>query len=336
MTQTHIGIAVHRIRRHDTDCFIAVIDLQAVRVKLTQGFASVTDAAVRHGATLATNGGGWGLWSNKSLPNEYLVIEGHVIQDQSFDGRPCMEITKDGQIKFLDRPNLLQAYNVFGFDRFIARHGISNSRISDRTSSAPRTIYGVDIHGNLVVLVCEGRQSDQRGLTFPECWEVMREFNVTDCGNADGGNSSAMVLDGDLLNSQYRSEFRRVVHQVLFFADGEITPPPTGETMSTQFKVIVPVKSRKTPSMFEEVTKGNHAVGHEFTSSVTETHEETIEGKKHLITWRQNDADKFWYPMVYKGVAYLVEVGDEPPAPEAYAYLVDKGVTRKFKEIPEG
>jgi hypothetical protein len=335
MTQTHIGIAVHRLRRFETDCFIAVIDLQAVRVKLTHGFASVTDAAVRHGATLAFNGGGWGLWSNKSLPNEYLVIEGRVIQDQSFDGRPCMEITKDGQIKFLDRPNLSTAWNVFGFDRFIALHGVFNNRISDRTTAAPRTVYGVNIYGQLVVLVCEGRQSDQRGLTFPECWEVMQEFNATDCGNADGGNSSAIVLDGELLNSQYRSEFRRVVHQVLFFADGEIVPPPppTGETMSTQIKVIVPVKSRKTPSMFEVITKGNHAVGHEFTSSATETHEETIEGKKHLITWRQNDEDKFWYPMVYKGVAYLVEVGDEPPSDEK-VFHVNKGVTRRF--IPEG
>lgn len=321
---------VSKIRRFDTNCFVAVVDLSKYSIKIAHPFDTVTGAAKKYNATLAVNMGGWNLWPGRpSDPNEYLVIEGRVVQDKSFDQRPCVEITRENKIVFQDRPNLAKAWNVFGFDRFIARHGSFNERISDRTSVAPRTLYGVNIYGHLVICVAEGRQPDQRGLTFPECWSVMQEFNCTDVGNADGGNSSAMVLNGELLNEQYKSEYRRVVSQFLVFGNITEVPETPQETVMKKFEVIVPVKSRKTPSMFETVTKGNHAVGHTFNSSISETKTETIQGVDHLITFVQNDEDKFWYPMVYKGVAYLVEVGDVPPSDERITHFKD-GVTRNF------
>jgi hypothetical protein len=234
-----VTVQIHKLRRFDTDCYIAVLDAQAVRIKIAYPFDTVTGAAQKHKADLAVNMGGWGLWPNESEPNEYLVIEGVVKQHKSYDSRPCIEITRDNQIKFHERPSLTKCWNVWGFDRFIARHGEFNARIYNKKAVAPRTVYGVDIHGNLVVMVCEGRQADQKGLTFPECWEVMREFNCTDVGNADGGGSSAFVYKGELLNSTYRKEYRRVVSQLLVYFDTNEEVPQSEEPKEFRMKGVL-------------------------------------------------------------------------------------------------
>lgn len=229
---THEGIEFTQIRRYGTDCFVHIIDLTKVVLKIRNGFMSVTDAVSISGAQLGFNAGGWGLWKNKSLPNEYLIIEGRVVSAQSYDLRPCLHISKAGNLEFLNRPNFSTSWNVVGFDRIIAAGGVYNTRINDNASN-PRTIYGKDVTGRLVILVCDGRLPEQKGLTFKEGWEVMKEFDVTDCGNADGGYSSAAVntaLAPALLNKSYLGEVppRRVVYQVLINAKktGNTSPPP--------------------------------------------------------------------------------------------------------------
>jgi len=253
---THTGVEVYRLRRFDTSCVVHVIDLQHVKIKIANGFSSVPQRAVSTGASLAFNANGWGLQKgNASLSNEYMMIEGVVIQAKAIDYRPCMNITKDGQIEFLNRPNFTKSYNVIGFDRFIAQNGVYNARINDN-SVAPRTVYGKDRFGSLVFLVCEGRRAGEKGLTFKECWSVMLEFGVTDCGNADGGYSSAAYNDqlGGLLTVSYTTEYRRTVNQVLFFASqlGEVVDVevPTDEQAGKKFIVVNTVRPRSAPSMF--------------------------------------------------------------------------------------
>lgn len=238
---THAGIVYHKRRRFDTDCFIHVIDTTKVRMKLQRPFRSVPNSVRDNGAQLGFNFGGWGLWPVSSQPNEYLIIEGQVIQTKSFDGRPSMEVKKSGEIVFMEKqPNFLTSWNVGGFDRLIATAGVYNPRITD-PNSEPRTVYGKTADGKLVILVCEGRLPNQKGLTFPECWSVMQEFGVTDCGNADGGYSSCAVntaISPNPLNKSYLVENRSVVYQALFYAEGGTEPPPDGGTMP-KYKVTI-------------------------------------------------------------------------------------------------
>ena len=219
---THVGVTMHKMRRFGTDCIVHVFDLSKVKMKLTRPFSEVPAAVHKAGATHGFNNGGWGLQkTSKGAPNEYLIIEGQVIQNKAIDGRPCMDISKDGKISFLERPNFKTAYNVIGFDRLISVKGQYNTRIKDH-SRAPRTIYGKDAMGRLVILTCEGRALAQAGLTFEECWQVMKEFGVTDCGNADGGYSTCAVntaVSQDTLIKSYLVERRLVVCQTLFFAE---------------------------------------------------------------------------------------------------------------------
>lgn len=231
-TVTHDGVDFYHLHRFGTDCFVHVVDLSKVYLKIVDGFRSIPDAMIKYSSNLAFNGGGWGLQpGNVSAPNEYLIIEGVVKQDVAVDGRPAIEVTKDNRIVFhTTQPNFNTSWNVWGFDRMIAQNGVYNTRITD-PNSEPRTVYGRDVDGKLVILVCEGRAANQKGLTFPEVWSVMKEFNAIDCGNADGGYSSAAMndyFDPPLLNPTYQVEYRRTQHQILLFANGGSTPPPDG------------------------------------------------------------------------------------------------------------
>jgi len=218
---THSGVMYYKFREYNTTCFLHMVDLNLVKIRLTYPFNTIPNAVIKYEAQLGFNGGGWKrLYPHK--PNEYLIIDGKTINSIAIDNRPCISIDNIGNIKFLTKqPNFNKSINVFGFDRIIAKNGVYNNKITNNNSE-PRTIYGKDSHNNLVILVCEGRSIDQKGLTFKEVWDIMREFEVTDCGNADGGYSSAVVntfFNPPLLNKTYLFENRRVVHQVLFYAN---------------------------------------------------------------------------------------------------------------------
>ena len=64
----------------------------------------------------------------------------------------------------------------------------------------PRTAAGYRNSGELVLLVVDGRQIDSRGVDLEELAILMRDLGCVEAINLDGGGSSAMVVDGKLLN----------------------------------------------------------------------------------------------------------------------------------------
>ena len=64
----------------------------------------------------------------------------------------------------------------------------------------PRTAAGYRNSGELVLLVVDGRQVDSRGVDLQELAILMRDLGCVEALNLDGGGSSAMVVDGKLLN----------------------------------------------------------------------------------------------------------------------------------------
>ena len=64
----------------------------------------------------------------------------------------------------------------------------------------PRTAAGYRNSGELVLLVVDGRQVDSRGVDLQELAILMRYLGCVEAINLDGGGSSAMVVDGKLLN----------------------------------------------------------------------------------------------------------------------------------------
>jgi Phosphodiester glycosidase/SPOR domain len=65
----------------------------------------------------------------------------------------------------------------------------------------PRTMAGIDRDGRLLLVTVDGRQpATSEGVTIEEGARLMRELGAVDAMNLDGGGSSAMAVDGVLVN----------------------------------------------------------------------------------------------------------------------------------------
>jgi exopolysaccharide biosynthesis protein len=68
-------------------------------------------------------------------------------------------------------------------------------------SRNPRTIAGITARGELLLVAIDGRQPGYSvGASFDEEAGVMRALGAVDAVNLDGGGSTTLVIDGELVN----------------------------------------------------------------------------------------------------------------------------------------
>ena len=65
----------------------------------------------------------------------------------------------------------------------------------------PRTAIGQRDDGALLLLVLDGRSISTLGATMQDVVDVMLEYGAVNAGNLDGGSSSIMVFDGEIINN---------------------------------------------------------------------------------------------------------------------------------------
>lgn len=75
---------------------------------------------------------------------------------------------------------------------------------------APRTAVGLKKDGTVLVLVFDGRSSDSKGLTLDELATYFLRLGARDAVNFDGGGSSIMVINGEVVNKPSDGRERRV------------------------------------------------------------------------------------------------------------------------------
>jgi Phosphodiester glycosidase/SPOR domain len=65
----------------------------------------------------------------------------------------------------------------------------------------PRTIAGVDRNGTIVLVTADGRSTSSLGLTIPESAAVAGALGMYDAINLDGGGSTTMYANGQVINT---------------------------------------------------------------------------------------------------------------------------------------
>ena len=65
----------------------------------------------------------------------------------------------------------------------------------------PRTCIGQREDGAILFLVIDGRQIHSIGASLQDCVQVMLDFDAINAANLDGGSSSMMIYEGEVLNS---------------------------------------------------------------------------------------------------------------------------------------
>jgi hypothetical protein len=63
----------------------------------------------------------------------------------------------------------------------------------------PRTFAGVDAHGRTVLVTVDGRSVDDLGLSIPEAADAARSLGLMEAMNLDGGGSTTMAVDGQVI-----------------------------------------------------------------------------------------------------------------------------------------
>ena len=75
---------------------------------------------------------------------------------------------------------------------------------------APRTAVGVNAEGRALLVVVDGRRSTSVGLSLAELAQFMLDLGAVDAMNMDGGGSSEMIVDGQIVNEPSDGRERRI------------------------------------------------------------------------------------------------------------------------------
>lgn len=79
----------------------------------------------------------------------------------------------------------------------------------------PRTFAGIDAQGRTVLVTVDGRTSEDLGLSVPEAADVARSLGLVDAINLDGGGSTTMVVDGQVISHPSDATGERPVGEAL-------------------------------------------------------------------------------------------------------------------------
>ena len=117
------------------------------------------------------------------------------------DGRFEIEYEKDIDLEQLKADGATQ---VFSFGPSLVLNGeitvTQNQEVGIASPSNPRTAVGIIDEGHYVFVVSDGRTEESKGLSLYQLAEVMKEINCTKAYNLDGGGSTTMCFNGNVLN----------------------------------------------------------------------------------------------------------------------------------------
>lgn len=162
--------------------------------------------AERNHAILAVNGDYYG-----AQEKGYVLRNGSIYRTTGTEGQEDLVIYRYGTFDIIEEQRTtlqtLQAYGAaqaLSFGPALMEDGVvsvqeSDLRGKDRTRN-PRTAIGCIDALHYVFVVADGRTDASDGLTIPELAEVMACLGAQTAYNLDGGGSSCMVFDGEVVN----------------------------------------------------------------------------------------------------------------------------------------
>lgn len=192
---------------------------------------TTSDIAADNGAVLAVNGDYYGF-----RDTGIVIRNGVVYRDEG--AREGLAIYRDGHVEVYDETttdaqNLVDAgvWNTLSFGPALVEDGEVVAGIDDVEvdtnvgnhsiqGEQPRTAIGVVDENHLVLVVVDGRQEGySRGATTTELAGILQDLGATTAYNIDGGGSSTLRFDGEVVNSPSQGR-ERGTSDVLYVADG--------------------------------------------------------------------------------------------------------------------
>lgn len=214
-SDTKSKITVTQYRAYDSNIYVADVEVTD-GTSILSAFANNTygrnitdttsDMAEENNAVLAINGDYYG-----ARQSGYVIRNGVVYRNQGSNGED-MVISKDGTLSFISESDTTtdsliqkQAWQVLSFGPVLVENGevavTENDEVGMAMASNPRTAIGTVAKNHYLFVVSDGRTSESAGLSLYELANFMKALGATNVYNLDGGGSSTMVFQGEVVNN---------------------------------------------------------------------------------------------------------------------------------------
>lgn len=233
-TITQDDTAIEFVNKHDTSVdveeisegskfhgyMIIVHDPTRVKVgvssKLGTAGEMTSQIAKANNAVAAINGGGFtdqtgtSMWTGTGgIPTGMLMSNGQIISSDIGSEKvkvDVMAITKDGALLVgphsISEMKKLGVMEAISFGPALIVNGKTTIKSGDGGwGIAPRTAIGQKKDGTILMLVIDGRQTDSLGASLRDVQNIMVEYGAYNATNLDGGSSTTMYYDNEVLNN---------------------------------------------------------------------------------------------------------------------------------------
>ena len=170
--------------------------------------AKTSVTAADNNAILAVNGDYYGANSTGYVIRNGVVYRDTVREDSS---NGDLAIYKDGSFKVIyeDQISAEQlvndgVVNLLAFGPALVENGEiavdTNTEVGQAMVSNPRTAIGMIDENHYIIVVSDGRTSESEGLSLYQLAEVMKSYGAKTAYNLDGGGSSTLYFNGQVIN----------------------------------------------------------------------------------------------------------------------------------------
>ena len=211
-----ITITIKQYRENNTTIYVADVQLSSaeyLKTALAKGkygknvTEKTSETAHDNGAILAINGDYYG-----AQEKGYVLRNGVLYRNIADRNQEDLVIYQDGSFAIITESDVAAevlassgAQQILSFGPALVIDGeisvTEKDEVGKAMSSNPRTAVGIigDLH--YVFVVSDGRTSESRGLSLFELAEFMTSLDVKIAYNLDGGGSSTMVFNGNVVNN---------------------------------------------------------------------------------------------------------------------------------------
>ena len=213
----NISVTLTEKTVNETQVYVADITLSSsdyLKTALAQNsygtnvIAKTSVTAAENNAILAVNGDYYGANSSGYVIRNGVVYRDSVREDAS---NGDLAIYKDGSFKIIyedqvSADQLVQdgVVNLLAFGPSLVENGEisvdTNTEVGQDMSSNPRTAIGIIDENHYIIIVSDGRTSESKGLSLYQMAEVMKSYGVKTAYNLDGGGSSTLYFNGQVIN----------------------------------------------------------------------------------------------------------------------------------------
>lgn len=182
---------------------VHIMKSRAFKTPNNDGKENIIDMTKRYGATIGVNGGGFyddGKVS-KDIPFGYIIENGKVIYKSHSRESDIIGMSNDNKLMLVhatgEKAVEMGMRDGLEFGPFLIINGKRQTNL--KPTKAARNMIAQRDDGIILFLVTDGLSYS--GITFNEGIDVLEKHGATTAANLDGGASTQLVVNGELLNS---------------------------------------------------------------------------------------------------------------------------------------